>query len=56
MEADKVVLTDQQMKEMMQEVTRVQTFANLIKKIKEKEEQQIQLKPESIKVSVGFIS
>jgi len=56
MEADKVVLTDQQMKEMMQEVTRVQTFANLIKKIKEKEEKQIQLKPESIKVSVGFIS
>ena len=42
------------MKEIMQEVTRIQTYANLIGKIKEKEEKKIQLKPESVKVSVFF--
>ena len=56
MEADKMVLTDQQMKQMMAEVTRIQTYANLIGKIKEKEEKKIQLKPESVKVSVFFSS
>ena len=41
-----MVLTDQQMKEMMAVVTRIQTYANLIEMIKGKEEKKIQLKPE----------
>ena len=43
-------MTDQQVKEILQEVERLQNLSNLIAWVREKEDRQIQLKPESIKV------
>lgn len=48
--AGKVAVTDQQVKEILQEVERLQNLSNLIAWVREKEDRQIQLKPESIKV------
>ena len=48
--AGKVAVTDQQVKEILQEVARLQTLGNLIAWVREKEDKQIQLNPESIKV------
>ena len=51
MEASSVAASDQQMKELLQEVTRLQVLGNLISTLKEKEGNQIKLKSESVKVS-----
>ena len=51
MEASSVAASDQQMKELFQEVTRLQVLGNLITTLREKEGNQIKLKSESVKVS-----
>ena len=50
LQAGKVVLTDQQLKEILQEVTRVQTFGELVNCIKDRENKRIQINPESVQV------
>ena len=50
MAAGRVAASDQQMKELLQEVTRLQSLGNLIKTLGEKERNQIKLKDESVKV------
>ena len=50
MEAGRVAASDQQMKELLQEVTRLQVFGNLISALGEMERKQIKLKSESVKV------
>ena len=42
--------SDQQMKEICQEMTRLQIFGNFISTLRQMEEDQIQLKSESVKV------
>lgn len=50
MEASSVAASDQQMKELLQEVTRLQVLGNLVSTLKEKERNQIKLNSESVKV------
>ena len=50
MEASSAVASDQQMKELLQEVTRLQVLGKLISTLKEKERNQIKLNGESVKV------
>ena len=50
MEASSAVASDQQMKELLQEVTRLQVLGKLISTLKEKERNQIKLSGESVKV------
>ena len=50
MEAGCVAASDQQMKELLQEVTRIQVFGNLISALGEMQRKQIKLKSESVKV------
>lgn len=50
MEASSVAASDQQMKELLQEVTRLQVLGNLISTLREKEGNKIKLKSESVKV------
>ena len=50
MAAGRVAASDQLMKELLQEVTRLQSLGNLIKTLAEKERNQIKLKDESVKV------
>lgn len=48
--AGKVAVMDQQVREILQEVARLQTLSNLVSWVKKKEDEQIQLKPGSIEV------
>ena len=48
--AGKMAVTDQQVKEILQEVARLQTLGNLVSWVKKKEDERIQLKPGSIEV------
>ena len=50
MAAGTVAASDQQMKELLQEVTRLQSLGNLLKTLVEEERNQIKLKDESVKV------
>ena len=50
MAAGRVAASDQQMKELLQEVARLQSLGNLIKTLGEKETNQIKLKDECVKV------
>ena len=52
MEASSVAASDQQMKELLQEVTRLQVLGNLVSTLKEKERNQIKLNSESVKVRI----
>ena len=52
MEASSVAASDQQMKELLQEVTRLQVLGELINTLKEKERNQIKLNSESVEVRI----
>ena len=55
MAAGRVAASDQQMKELLQEVTRLQSLGNLIKTLGDKERNQIKLKDECVKVIIYLI-
>ena len=50
MESSSVAASDQQTKELLQEVTRLQVLGELINTLKEKERNKIKLNSESVKV------
>lgn len=54
LDAGKVVLTDQQMAEMMREVTRLQHLSSLVISIKEQEDKDICFNPKSTKVLLAM--
>ena len=51
LQAHQLVLTDQQMREVLQEVTRVQALANLVASVREREAKEIQFTPGSLQVA-----
>ena len=56
LEASALVLTMQQMKEILQEVRRLENFASLVACVKEHEEKGKEFKADALKVSCNFCS